>query len=59
MPLYHYVCDKCEHEFDDIVRLDEEDPSCLECGGETDRQISAPTLKFKGSGFYTTDYPKD
>ena len=40
------------------IEVDDDDPSCPICGGEVRRMISAPGLKFKGSGFHTTDYGK-
>ncbi len=33
MPLYEYVCDKCENEFELLVRGSEE-PACPSCGGK-------------------------
>lgn len=29
---------------------------CKKCGGRLERQISAPAIQFKGSGWYVTDY---
>ena len=31
---------------------------CPECGGKAERQLSASSLVFKGSGFYITDYKR-
>jgi len=31
---------------------------CPECGGKVEQLISAPTVQFKGSGWYVTDYAK-
>lgn len=33
-------------------------PRCPECGAATKRQISAPAIHFKGSGWYVTDYAR-
>ena len=59
MPLYEYSCHRCGRKFevrqkfaDEPLKVDEE------CGGEVERLISAPSLHFKGSGWYVTDYAK-
>ncbi len=59
MPLYEYQCKKCHHRFERIVKFS--DPlmkRCPDCGGAVERTISAPTVQFKGSGWYVTDYAK-
>ena len=33
-------------------------PRCPECDGRTSREISAPAIHFKGSGWYVTDYAR-
>jgi len=32
--------------------------TCEICGGELQRLISSPAIRFKGSGWYVTDYAK-
>ena len=40
MPIYEYVCMKCESHFEELVRGDEE-PACPDCGGaKVARQFS-------------------
>jgi putative FmdB family regulatory protein len=40
MPIYEYVCMKCESHFEELVRGDE-DPACPDCGGaKVARQFS-------------------
>ena len=59
MPLYEYECQECGHRTEVIQRLD--DPPlavCPSCGGKVERLLSAPAFKFKGSGWYVTDYAK-
>jgi putative FmdB family regulatory protein len=59
MPLYEYECKKCHHRFERIVKFS--DPpmkKCPDCGGQVEQMISAPTVQFKGSGWYVTDYAK-
>jgi putative FmdB family regulatory protein len=59
MPTYEYVCEACEHRFEQFqpitakpVRL------CPECGRPKARRVitGGAGLIFKGSGFYITDY---
>ena len=58
MPFYDYSCGACAHAF--TVRLgfhDEASVACPKCGGAGKRQFSIPAVVYKGSGFYSTDYP--
>jgi putative FmdB family regulatory protein len=59
MPLYEYQCEACRHRFENIQKFS--DPlveTCPRCGGTVQKLQSSPAFKFKGSGFYVTDYPK-
>lgn len=59
MPLYEYLCKKCGHRFEEIKKFSDKQPKkCPECGGVIEQLISAPTVQFKGSGWYVTDYAK-
>jgi putative FmdB family regulatory protein len=43
MPIYEYVCMKCESHFEELVR-GSEDPPCPDCGGSrVSRQLSVFT----------------
>jgi len=57
MPTYLYKCSDNGHVFD-LVQGFQDAPGadCPTCGSESTRQITAPTVIYKGSGFYTTDY---
>ena len=45
MPLYDYVCQKCQHKFEALVRNKEEKVECPKCKSEeTDRQLARPTV---------------
>jgi putative FmdB family regulatory protein len=58
MPLYEYRCKACGHRFEKIQTFSAPDEKeCPVCQGEVERLISAPAVQFKGSGFYSTDYP--
>jgi putative FmdB family regulatory protein len=59
MPLYEYQCKKCKHRFEKIQQFsDEPIKKCPECGGPVEKLLSASAVRFKGSGWYVTDYPK-
>jgi len=57
MPLYEYQCTECKQRIEVLQKLS--DPflsECSECGGELERVLSVPSIRFKGSGWYVTDY---
>jgi putative FmdB family regulatory protein len=59
MPLYEYQCEKCGDLFEVMQKFVDEPLTVHEkCGGHVHRQISAPALRFKGSGWYVNDYAK-
>lgn len=59
MPNYEYLCTKCGHRFEQIRKFsDKQLRKCPECGGVIEQVISAPAVRFKGSGWYVNDYPK-
>ena len=59
MPNYEYLCQKCGHRFEKIQKFsDAMLKKCPECGGKIEQVISAPAVRFKGSGWYVTDYAK-
>ena len=58
MPIYEYACDG-GHRFErrqgfDATPID----VCPTCEAPSARVIHAPTVHYKGSGFYTTDYAR-
>jgi putative FmdB family regulatory protein len=59
MPTYDYVCDACEHAFEEFQGFNDEVLSkCPKCGKKKLRRLfgSGAAILFKGSGFYETDY---
>lgn len=59
MPLYEYQCRKCKHRFERIQKFSDAIlKTCPECGGTVDQLLSAPAVRFKGSGWYATDYAR-
>jgi putative FmdB family regulatory protein len=59
VPLYEYQCKKC-HSLTERIQKFSDPPLtvCPHCGGEVEQLISAPTVQFKGSGWYVTDYAR-
>jgi len=57
VPIYEYVCQSCQHQFE-VKQKFSDDPilSCAKCGQAVRKIISAPAIMFKGSGWYVTDY---
>jgi putative FmdB family regulatory protein len=61
MPIYAFECTGCGHHFERLQRLSDADPSqCPECRSETvRRQLTAPSFRLAGGGWYETDFKKD
>ncbi|MFO0935436.1 MAG: zinc ribbon domain-containing protein [Gemmataceae bacterium] len=59
MPTYDYVCDACEHKFEQWQSFhDEPLKKCPACKKAKLRRLfgGGAAILFKGSGFYETDY---
>ena len=54
MPLYDFICPECT----EYVLMTKYTTSieCPECGTDMIVSLNPPSLHFKGSGFYSTDY---
>ena len=62
MPTYDYVCDACEHAFEEFQSMSAKVlRKCPECGKLKLRRLigTGAGVIFKGSGFYETDYRSD
>ncbi len=61
MPIYAYACTACGHHYDRLQKLSDPDPdACPACGADAvKRQITAPSFRLSGSGWYETDFKKD
>jgi putative FmdB family regulatory protein len=58
MPIYEYRC-RNGHEFEVFQSMAEEPVQrCSECGAPVERVFHPVAVRFKGSGFYATDYAK-
>ena len=59
MPLYEYLCESCGERTEMLRRFgDSTEVVCPSCGAAMRKLPSAPSIQFKGSGFYLTDYAK-
>ena len=59
MPTYDYLCDACEHSFEEFQSMSEEPlKKCPKCKKKKLRRLfgTGAAILFKGSGFYQTDY---
>jgi putative FmdB family regulatory protein len=61
MPIYAFACDACGHHFDRLQKLSDPDPAeCPACGKPAvRRQVTAPSFRLAGGGWYETDFKKD
>jgi len=57
VPIYGYRCSNCGHEFEIQQRMSDEPLKvCPQCQGKLTKMVYPAGVRFKGSGFYTTDY---
>jgi putative FmdB family regulatory protein len=57
VPLYEYKCLKCGRNTEKIEGVS--GPylkKCPHCGGKLESVITAPSIQFKGAGWYVNDY---
>jgi len=61
MPIYAFTCTACGHDYDRLQKMSDPDPTaCPQCGAEAvKRQLTAPSFRLSGSGWYETDFKKD
>ena len=61
MPIYAFECRDCGHQFDRLQKMSDPDPTaCPSCGaGAVGRQLTAPSFRLAGGGWYETDFKKD
>ena len=57
MPLYEYKCLKCGRNTEKIENVSGPHlKKCPHCGGRVESVITAPSIQFKGAGWYVNDY---
>ena len=62
MPIYEYECEKCNTTFEAMQSISSKPlKTCnkLNCKGKVHRLVSASGFIFKGSGWFTSEYPSD
>jgi putative FmdB family regulatory protein len=59
LPLYEYRCRKCGKHTEKIQKFSDRPlATCPHCGGKLEKLISSSAIRFKGTGWYVTDYAK-
>lgn len=57
MPIYEYICEQCDHNFDRLVKLGSPMPDCPQCSTDkVIKKISGGSFLLKGSGWYKDGY---
>ena len=57
MPIYEYVCEKCNNHLEIMQKITEEPlTTCPDCEGQLKKMISNTSFVLKGTGWYVTDY---
>ena len=62
MPIYEYECEKCNTTFEAMQSVSAKPlKTCNKssCKGKVHRLVSASGFIFKGSGWFTSEYPSD
>ena len=58
MPIYEYKCSHCGHQLEAIQKISDDPlllcPNCDKDGLK--KQVTAPSFRLKGSGWYETDF---
>ncbi len=58
MPLYEYICHRCEKKEERLLPFSksESEQSCEHCKNTLTKIISKPSFQLKGSGWYSDHY---
>jgi putative FmdB family regulatory protein len=62
MPIYEYECEKCNTTFEAMQSISSKPLKACNrssCKGKVHRLVSASGFIFKGSGWFTSEYPSD
>ena len=62
MPIYEYECEKCNNTFETMQSVSAKPLKICNqssCKGKVHRLVSASGFIFKGSGWFTSEYPSD
>lgn len=52
MPIYEYKCMECDNAFDELMDMDDDNPACPKCGGDSKKQVSVTSFHLKGTGWF-------
>ncbi len=56
MPIYDYKCDNCALQMEIISPIEQRNNKHkCSCGGKLSKVLHAPSIRFKGEGFYKSD----
>ena len=59
MPICTFKCNDCGSKDDYLLGRSDDSVNCKDCGSaNVVRVIGTPSIRFRGSGFYATDYQK-
>jgi len=59
MPIYEFRCTKCNAHTEVFQKLSDKQPTrCRKCKGRLEKLVSKSSIKFKGEGWYVTDYAR-
>jgi putative FmdB family regulatory protein len=59
LPLYEYECTACKQRFELLQKFSDKPAKvCVRCGAPVVKLLSSPSIQFKGTGWYVTDYGK-
>jgi len=57
MPIYEYICEKCNKQLEIMQKITAETLTvCPDCKGQLKKMISNTSFVLKGTGWYVTDY---
>ena len=55
--MYEYSCPDCEHDFEQLVKVDDPTLPCPKCGGDqVQKKVSQSTFKLAGGGWANDGY---
>ena len=59
MPIYEFRCTECNAYTEVFQKLSDKQPTrCRKCKGRLEKLVSKSAIKFKGEGWYVTDYAR-
>ena len=56
MPIYEYLCKKCNLSIEKLQRINEPSPDCPMCNEQMKKLISQTSFVLKGGGWFADSY---